>query len=148
MRCTLLTLALVLPTSVAAQDRLDRFEALSERSTNMMVGKMIEMTGGDTASVPEFEWDAAMREAGRCMLEGYEAEIGAGGVTELFDRMDAFLDESTDLSLEEMSEAGLDTLPEGLTTDESIAITQDCGMVDLQLDWMSNSGLMQAMSGN
>ena len=148
MRRTLLALALVLPTSVAAQDRLDRFEALSERSTNMMVGKMIAMTGGDPASAPQFEWDAAMREAGRCMLDAYETEIGAGGVTELFDRMDAYLDESTDLSLEEMTEAELDTLPDGLTAEKSIAITQDCGMVDLKLDWMSNSGLMQAMSGN
>jgi len=148
MRRTLLTLLVALPTSAAAQDQLDRFEALSERSTNLMVGKMIAMTGGDTASAPEFTWDAPMRDAGRCMLERYEAEIGAAGVTEMFDRMDAFLDESADLSLEEMSEAGLDTLPDGLTTDESIAITQDCGMVDLQLDWMSNSGLMQAMSGN
>ncbi|MEL6959434.1 MAG: hypothetical protein AAGL89_10830 [Pseudomonadota bacterium] len=145
---------LALTTAAHAETQLEQLERLSETSTDVMLGAMVDMAvseGADRASLEAalvpFEWNDAMREAGGCMLDGYTNEIGSDGVETMLGAMEDFLTEvqGSDMDLEEMAEAGMDIMPEGMTEDRSMEITQECGMTDLQLEWMAETGFMDAM---
>ena len=147
---------LVLPGAVAAQSQLDRMETVSEKMNDAMMMMMVnEMAanGADPepliATMPELTWDAEMREAGACMLDAYQAEIGGDGVDTMLTRMEAFADEVARLSADDLSmeaiDENLDILPEGMTEERSMEITQTCGMLELQMRRMDASGFMEAM---
>ncbi len=150
---TLVTLGLfAIPTAVFADSQLDRLESVSERTNELMMVKMVEAmvaeTGADPAPVmaliPDMEWDDAFRVAGECMLDGYRAEIGKGGVDEMLDLMEDMLPKLEEQSLEEMGEE-MNVMPEGLTMEASIGIQQECGMMELAMERMSETGFMEAM---
>lgn len=140
-------------SAATAETRLDRFEAISEASNNLMLAGLVDMAvseGADRATLeamlPSFEWDDAMREAGNCMMAAYDAEIGTEGVDEMMNRMETFIQDADGMSFDELSESSeMFTLPEGLSEDRSIEITDECGMLDLQLAWMGETGFMDAL---
>ena len=145
-------LALV-PLSASAQSQLDRLESISERSNDMMLGAMVQMLadeGLDTSTLPDIppmEWTDAMRAAGDCMLAAYTAEIGSDGVDRMLGSMETALDDMEGLSLDEMTDVTADLLPEGVTEEMSLEITQSCGMIDAQMEWMRETGVMDALFG-
>lgn len=143
---------LAAPLPAMAETQAEQFEALSERTNNLMLHMLVDAAVADgadratlEAALPNFEWNDAMRESGTCMLEAYTAKIGSDGVDQLMVGMNQFLDETENMTIEEMAAADPDYLPDGLTEQESLEITQTCGMLDAQLDWMADSGFMEAM---
>ncbi len=141
-------------TAAPADDRLARFETLSEESTALMLDALVGMAvaeGADPArldgALPVFEWTDPYRDAGACMLTAYDAQIGADGTDALLARMETFLAAAEGKTLTEIAAMSDTLLPEGLSEDRSIEISQECGMMDLQVVWMEESGFMAAMMG-
>lgn len=157
MRKALLAIAFaILPAIGAAQSQLDRMETVSETMNEAMVVMMVkqmEANGANAeplmAALPDLDWDDEMRAAGQCMLDKYRDRIGSDGVDEMLIAMETFAAEVEALqeagaTMDDMSEPeGI--LPEGMTQDESVEITQSCGMMALQLKRMSESGFSAAM---
>jgi len=147
---------IALPTLAGAQSQLERLEEVSEgMSTDMFALMVNEMAAGgvDPAplreAIPDMTWDDAMREAGECMLEQYTALIGRSGVDEMLDQMDATRGDIAELAASGGTASDMpdtsDMLPEGLSMDDSLRITQDCGMLDIQMQRMAESGFSAAM---
>lgn len=142
----------LLPLPAAAQSQLDRLEAISEMSNDMMVEIMIREVAADApdaretllAAAPDGEWDAEMRDAGSCMLESYAEQIGSDGVDDMLDALTTYLEEASVMSMEDLADASPD-LPEGITEEDNMRIAEDCGMIDLQIARMQESGFMDAV---
>ena len=157
MKPYLLALGLAaLPVAATAQSQIERLEATSEATSENMFALMVnEITAGGAdpapirAAIPDMTWDDEMRAAGVCMLEHYTDILGEAGVDEMLDAMDALSAEVAELvetggMASDMADAA-DMMPEGLSTEQSIQITQDCGMIDIQMRRMSASGFNAAM---
>jgi len=155
-KASLACVLILLPSLAGAQSQLDRLEATSEATSVHMFTLMtneMAANGVDPAPlqavIPDMTWDDAMRAAGDCMLGEYTGILGSAGVDELLDNMDALSVELAAMAeagatVSEMGDPG-DMMPEGLTQAESMRITQECGMVELQLQRMSESGFTAAM---
>lgn len=150
----LLAACFSLPLSAVADDQLDRFEEISERSHVIMMDMMIrEYTkmGADgddlRAAIPDGTWDDAYRDAGQCTLDKYRAIIGSSGVDDMLDEMDDIfisLDDgsATFESMEELSE--LNSI-EGISTEQQMSITRECGIIELSMQRMRESGFMDVL---
>lgn len=157
LRFAPLLLICALPTGVFAQSQLDQFETISEDMNVAMFDAMIRMIedmGGDPeplrAAVPDSDWDDDYRQAGACMLNKLIDASSVPEVREMLDAMEAYIPEMEGKSVEEISE-DIDFLPEGITESFSISVNSECGMTDLLLDRMSETGftaaMMRAMEG-
>jgi len=132
-----------------ADDQLDRFEAISERSHKIMMDMMIKEyiamgADGDAlrAATPDGTWDDDYREAGTCTLDRYRAIIGKSGVDDMLDEMENVFESLNDGSatLESMETLSKLNSIAGVSTDQQVAITQECGMIKLSLQRMRDSG--------
>ena len=146
------------PAAAFADSRLDRLEAISEEMTDAMYDAMIRMVekeGGNPeplrAAIPSLEWDDTFREAGACVLDKYISASSSSAVDDMLDRMEAFIPEMAEMDLDAF-EDNTDFLPEGVSEDFSISVNEECGMTDVMLDRMEESGfmaaMMQSMAGN
>jgi hypothetical protein len=114
---------------------------------------MVEMAisdGADAslrdADLPVFEWDDTMRDAGRCMLDRYVAEIVGDGMDEMLEEMDAlFVEIEAAQSLERIEELSEGYDLGGLSDEKNVEIMQDCGMMAAQSAWMTESGFFEMM---
>jgi hypothetical protein len=157
MNKTLLAMvAAAIPSVSVAQSQLDRMETASEAMTKAMVVMMVremEINGADAAplmeTLPDMVWDDDMRDAGRCMLGRYSDAVGASGVETMLTNMEAYVADIEALGDNSWTISDLpepeDMMPEGLSEQQSMEITQSCGMMELQLQRMSESGFSDAM---
>lgn len=141
------------PTAMLA-DNLDRFEELSNQMNALMgemMAKEVDSAGGDgdiiRAAVPVEAWNDEAREAAECILNRYEAEIGVSGLEDMMDRMEGAFASMSEMTMTEFTESeALDNMqPHGMTEEMSVQITQDCGMMKVQMDRMEASGFSAAM---
>lgn len=146
-----------LPVAAMADTQLERLENVAEQMSEAMFGamvRMVEKEGGDPAplleAVPDSDWDADYREAGSCLLEKYVEASSTSAVDKMLDEMEAFIPKMAGIDLESL-EADQDFLPEGVSEEYSMQVNSDCGMNELMMDRMENSGfmaaVMQAMAG-
>ncbi|MEJ6392514.1 hypothetical protein V8J82_04550 [Gymnodinialimonas sp. 2305UL16-5] len=142
---TLAALAICVPMAAVAQSNLDRFEALSEQMTALTYQGLVEQVPALEGQLPSVEWDRPMRRAGRCALRAYERSVGEDGVTAMLNELErAIATASPSDILTGSFEAGV---PAGLTANEVQTINNDCGMVELQMQRLAESGAMQALQG-
>lgn len=149
-RPILIALTLAAPTALFADTQLDRLEALSEEMNlgmAQLMAREIAANGGDPApmlaAMPDTSWDAEYRAAGTCMLDGYTSLIGSDGVDAMLDNMEAMLPQMATATMESMAE--MNPLPAGISQDQSIEITQSCGMMEIGMRRMQESGFTAAM---
>ena len=149
-RPILIALTLAAPTALFADTQLDRLEALSEEMNlgmAQLMAREIAANGGDPApmlaAMPDTSWDAEYRAAGTCMLDGYTSLIGSDGVDAMLDNMEAMLPQMATATMESMAE--MNPLPAGISQDQSIEITQNCGMMEIGMRRMQESGFTAAM---
>ena len=84
-----------------------------------------------------------MRRAGRCALRAYEDAVGEAGVTTMLDELQAAIGTAQPSDILDGSfTAGV---PEGLTAQDVQRINNDCGMAELQMQRLAESGVMQAL---
>ncbi|MGR3466463.1 MAG: hypothetical protein ACU0CI_01175 [Shimia sp.] len=151
MKRLFLTLPLLaLPTAALAETQLERLEALSEQGSEVMMEMMIrEITaeGADPAplqaAIPDMTWDDAFRDAGRCMLDAYTAELGSDGVDEMLDSLEAMYADLDDARLEDLED--LDPTGGKLSEEVQVRVTRECGFMELSMARMEESGFMAAM---
>ena len=143
----------LIPSAIFA-DNLESFEALSNQMNALMgemMAKEVDAAGGDgdiiRAAVPVDAWNDEAREAATCILDRYEAEIGQDGIDEMMGRMESVFPAMSEMTMTEFtdSEALVDMQPEGMTEEMSVQITQECGMMKVQMDRMEASGFSAAM---
>lgn len=154
-RFTLTTALLLIPATAFAETQLERFENLSEGMNQMMVEMMafeIESLGGDATALRDVksampEWDDEMRTAGGCILDQYRDAAGNAEVDALLDRLDAALPVMQQMGMTEFAESEMaeTMLPVGMTLEDSARINQECGMMELQLRDMQETGFTEAM---
>ena len=152
VRTTALATALtLLPAATLAQSTLDRMEAVSEKMNAVMVRMMADemiANGADPAplleTLPDMAWDDEMRAAGACMLTGYTDRIGEDGVEEMIANIEQVTNDLDGMTLSALSDE-MAILPDGITEEQSVEITQSCGMVQLQMKRMQDSGFAAAM---
>jgi len=92
-------------------------------------------------------WDDAMREAGACIMDTYETEVGADEVSAMLDRMEEIVPTMAEMTMEEFTEGDTSDqfLPAGIDTARSIEINRECGMMQLQLESDAADAFMAAM---
>jgi hypothetical protein len=142
---TVAILAATLALPATAQSRLDRMEALSERANTLLNEALVAQLPQLAGNLPDPAWDGEMRSAFSCVLDAYVAEAGGAEVDAMLDRMDVAVAQATP---ETMLDGGLDAqvgLPAGLDEAESVQIMNECGVVVLMMQRMTESGAMQIM---
>lgn len=142
-------------TTAIADTPIERFEALADQMSVAMLEMMIndiERQGGDGSALRALDgmmppWDDAMREAGACIMDSYEAEVGADEVSAMLDRMDAVVPTMPEMTMDEFVDGGTadQMLPAGISESRSIEINRECGMMQLQLESDAADAFMAAM---
>lgn len=136
-------LAVFLPSVALAQSALDRMESMSEAMTEMTYEALIDQIPALRGNLPSADWDDAMREAGSCILDGVEDEVGRAGVNEMLDNMETAMASATPSSL--MEGDFRPALPDGLTDQQLQQINNECGMAEIMMMRMAESGAMAIM---
>lgn len=143
LRVGLVAALVTLPLAAQAQTQLERFEVLSERMTELTYQGLAEQVPALSGVLPSAEWDRPMRRAGRCAIRGYEDAVGEAGVEAMLAELESAIDSAqpSDI-LDGTFSAGV---PEGLTNQDVQRINNDCGMIELQMERLAESGAMQAL---
>ncbi|SHH92169.1 hypothetical protein [Marivita hallyeonensis] len=158
IRFSLVLTAALFPFAATAETQLERLEVISEQMNDAMFDAMIRMVeneGGNPEplreKVPDSAWNDEYRDAGACMLDRFTEASSAGAVDDMLDKMEAFIPQLANMDLDAMGQDN-DFLPEGISEDFSIQVNEECGLTDLMLDRMEQSGfmaaMMQSMAGN
>jgi hypothetical protein len=142
---TALATALIVPLPALAQSQLDRMQVLSEQANALMNEALIAQIPALDGNLPAPEWDDRTRTAYACMMDGYVDAVGSDAVDQMLDQMEAALDGATTESL--MSgemEQGID-MPEGMTEAQTQALLASCGVMEVMMARMAESGAMTVM---
>lgn len=134
---------MTLPLAASAQSQLDRFEALSERMTTMTYQGLAAQYPVLQGILPESDWGRPERRAGRCALRDYERAVGEDGVEAMLVEFETAIATArpSDL-LDGTFSAGV---PAGLTASQVQQINTECGLLELQMQRLAESGAMQAL---
>lgn len=140
MRRLLLSIALFFaPLAALAEGHasaLDRMEAGTEKMTDTLLN-FYESRVPELADVrPDMAWDVAFRDAGRCILDGLNADGGAAAVSTYLAALERFA-EANIVNFTDMTTQ----MPEALATNVVLELSQACGMIALGTDRMAASGL-------
>jgi hypothetical protein len=144
LRAAGLAALLTIPATAAfAQSALDRFEAASERVTQLTYQGIASQYNVDASVFPDTAWDRPMRRAGRCILNAYEGEVGENGVAQFIAGFEAAVQTAAPADILNGNFTG--QLPEGLDTQRQQQIQNDCGMLELEMTRLAESGVLQAL---
>jgi hypothetical protein len=135
--------AALLPMAAHAQSALERMETMSEAMTEMTYVALIDQIPALSGNLPSAEWDDEMRAAGECILGGVEDEVGSDGVDQMLENMETAMQTATPEGL--MNGTFQPALPEGITDQQMQTISNECGMVELMMMRMAESGAMAIM---
>jgi len=149
------TAIFLLPAAAFAETQLERFEAVSDKISVVMIemfSNEIEQAGGDASALRELgglmpQWTDEIREAASCILDDYVAETSSEAVDEMLSEMEKTLPTLAAMTMTEATDNGaLEGLtPQGITDERMMEISSECGMIDLQIKASQESGFMEAM---
>lgn len=145
---TAATLACALaPLPAAAQSQLDRMEALSEQANALMNEALVAQVPELAGNLPDPAWDDGLRGAYSCVLDGYLDATSPAAVDGMLDAMEAELATATADSLMSGELGQGVQMPEGMTEAQSQALVTSCGVIDIMMSRMAESGAMAIMMG-
>lgn len=143
LRATLAAALMTLPLAASAQSQLDRFEALSERMTTLTYQGIATQYPVLQGVLPAADWGRPERRAGRCALRDYERAVGDDGVDAMLTEFETAIASAQPADLLDGTfSAGV---PDGLTTTQVQQINTECGLLELQMQRLAESGAMQAL---
>jgi hypothetical protein len=141
----LLAAAMLVPLPALAQSQLDRMEVLSERANALMNEALVMQIPALEGNLPDPEWDERTRTAYACMLDGYVAAVGEDGVDGMLAQMEAALEGATAQQLMNGElDQGID-MPDGMTEAQTQALLGSCGVMEVMMARMAESGAMSVM---
>jgi hypothetical protein len=145
LTATALAATLMAPLPALAQSQLDRMEVLSEQAAVLMNEALVSQIPALEGNLPSPEWDDRMRTAYACMMDGYVDTVGEDGVDDMLDQMETALDGATvDTLLSGEMGQGID-MPEGMTDAQAQALMGSCGVMEVMMARMAESGAMGIM---
>lgn len=134
---------MILPLAASAQSHLDRFEALSEQMTTLTYQGLATQYPVLQGVLPSADWGRPERRAGRCALRDYERAVGEDGVEAMLVEFETSIATASPSDLLDGTfSAGV---PEGLTPARVNQINTECGLTELQMQRLAESGAMQAL---
>lgn len=134
---------MILPLAASAQSHLDRFEALSEQMTTLTYQGLATQYPVLQGILPSADWGRPERRAGRCALRDYERAVGEDGVEAMLVEFETSIATASPSDLLDGTfSAGI---PEGLTAARVNQINTECGLTELQMQRLAESGAMQAL---
>jgi hypothetical protein len=143
-RFAAVTAALIaLPLAAQAQSQLERFEALSEQMTALTYQGLAEQYPVLQGILPDADWGRPERRAGRCALREYEDAVGEDGVTAMLNELEAAIGSAAPSDI--LDGSFNPGVPEGLTAAQVQQINTECGLLELQMQRLAESGAMQAL---
>lgn len=143
LRAGLAVALMTVPLAASAQSQLERFEALSEQMTTLTYQGLAQQYPVLNGLLPIADWGRPERRAGRCALRRYDRAVGDDGVEAMLSELEASIASASPSDLLDGTfEAGV---PEGLTAAEVQQINTDCGLLELQMQRLAESGAMQAL---
>jgi hypothetical protein len=140
-----LTTALCAPLPAVAQSQLERMETLSEQANVLMNQAMITEIPALEGNMPDPEWNEPMRAAYGCMLDGYVEASGEAAVDGMLDEMEAAMETATAATIMNGEMGQAVQLPEGMSESQAQSLMQDCGVVEVMMARMAESGAMEIM---
>jgi len=145
LTATALATALIAPLPALAQSQLDRMQVLSEQANSLMNEALVVQIPALDGNLPAPQWDDRTRTAYACMMDGYVAAVGEDAVDQMLDQMEVALDGATAESLMngEMDQ-GID-MPDGMTEAQTQALLASCGVMEVMMARMAESGAMTVM---
>jgi len=143
LRVAAMAALIVLPAAAQAQSQLERFEALSEEMTALTYQGLAEQYPVLQGILPEAEWGRPERRAGRCAIRRYEAAVGEDGVSAMLDELEAAIGTAAPADI--LDGTFNPGVPAGLTAAQVQQINTECGLLELQMQRLAESGAMQAL---
>lgn len=136
-----LTAALMLLAAPAfAQSELDRLEVASVAAGENMEAFLISAAPTLATAMPDWTWDAEMRDAGSCTLDAIREAGGDAAVTDYLTSLEAF----STMPITSMQQMATDTpVPIDAIFAQNTGIT--CGSSEIAMRRMQESGFMEAM---
>jgi hypothetical protein len=128
----------LLPGAAFADDLLDRYEVASVAKAEQMEAFYAERVPELLEVLPEMGWDDEIAAVAQCTLDGVRAERGEAGAEEYVAAMETWADVPV-TSFTQMAEGQ----PAVLSDDLAMQLTMDCGGMDLAMERMSASGMME-----
>lgn len=125
----------------AAADPLSRIAAANEAMAARMEVFFVSRVPELADKMPDYGWDAEMRAAGACFVDGYRAERGDAGLEDYVTAMEAWAEVEI-TSFQQMSFG----MPGILTEPLPLSLSQDCGVIDISIRRAQEAGFTQAMS--
>lgn len=143
LRAGLVAALIALPAAATAQSQLERFEDLSERMTTLTYQGLASQYPVLQGILPDADWGRPERRAGRCALRDYERAVGEDGVEAMLSELENAIElaQPTDLLDGTFSV----DVPEGLTQAQVQQINTECGLLELQMQRLADSGAIQAL---
>jgi hypothetical protein len=96
-------------------------------------------------NMPDPAWDDPMRAAYGCMLDGYIEVSGEDAVDAMLDDMEAVMQTATAETIMSGEMGNAVQLPEGLSEAQAQSLLQSCGVMEIIMARMAESGAMQVM---
>jgi len=138
-----ITSLLLLPLSMKAQTELEQFEEIAEAMSTKMNQIFLSKDPSLKSVLPAVEWDDEFRSAAECALDKYRSEGGDDFVAQMLKNGKQFV--STEITEFEDIEKALDFMPDGISDQRQIEISQECGLTQLTLKRMEDSGFAEAL---
>ncbi len=128
-----------------SQTELEQFEEVAEAMSAKMNELFLVQDPSLKEVLPSTDWDDEFRSAAKCVLDLYRSEAGDEFVAQMLENGKKFA--SSELTNFDDIEKALDFMPDGISDARQIAISQECGMTDLTLKRMQESGFTDALRG-
>lgn len=146
-RLALVAPALIaLAAPVAAQSTFERMETVSEALGVLMNDAFVAQIPALEGAMPDPEWDDAMRDVYRCVYDGYIDAAGEEAVEAMVTEMEEMVETVDPITLIEGT-APIDQ-PEGITDEQGIEIVSGCGLMEVFMARMAESGALGILMQN
>lgn len=132
--------AIAAPALAQGSEALDRLEAASEEMNRNFEAFYVSRVPALAGVMPDAEWDEAYRDMGRCLLRRMEEERGAEGVEEYLAAMEAYAAKPVE-TFSDMTSGQ----PRLLRDEVAIAVGQECGVIEIAMARMRDSGFLEAI---
>lgn len=153
IKSTFLLVTALSSSAIYANDLLDRMEIVGEKLSSSMYEAMIEQVeanGADTTTlrtlIPDTSWNDDMRTAATCILDAYEEKVSADTLETMLDEVEKKLTEiERSNNKAEILEGAVNMQPDAISTDEMIAINNQCGMTKIVMENQQASAFVQEL---
>lgn len=138
-RISLIAALFALPASSLFAGNLERLEIATEMGGKQLSTFLVSRAPELKPNLPNWEWDDDYRSAGGCFLDKLEAGIGADGVEKYITIVEAHAARPI------TSLADTANQPAELSQPVALSAMQSCGLQEIIMKRMTESGLMGAM---